>query len=201
MNHIKEIDEWVILILAAGSSSRMGQSKQLLLVDNKPLLRKTAEVAIASKLGTTLIMLGSQAEEHKKVVLSLPVEIIIHTDWQKGMGSTLKAGVKYILEKFPQTKGVLVLVCDQPYLTPDHLISLSQKYFSTRKPIIASLYANTLGVPCLFAADFLTHLLNLNDDEGAKKLIQLFSNKVESVDFVKGEIDLDTPGDFTKLTL
>lgn len=191
--------EIAILILAAGSSSRMGQSKQLLLVEGQPLLQKTAKVAIDSALGKVLVVLGANANQHQEVLVGLPVNVFIHQQWQNGMGSSLKAGFKFLLEILPNCNAIMVLVCDQPFLTPDHLKKLADAFSVTKKPIIASIYSNTLGVPCLFGKEFFPELLNLQDDEGAKKLIQRFKSEVSSVEFQHGEIDLDTPQDYNRL--
>jgi molybdenum cofactor cytidylyltransferase len=192
----KYLREFALLVLAAGPSSRMGQSKQLLLVENEPLLQKTVNVALQAALGKVVVVLGAEATEHQEVLKGLPVDTVVNNNWQDGMGSSLKAGMKYMSEKLPNCEAVIILVCDQPYLTAGHLQQLTAKFLATGKPIIASGYANTLGVPCLFAKGYFEELLAIGDDEGAKKLIQKFSNDVESVPFLKGEIDLDTPDDY-----
>jgi len=191
--------EIAILILAAGPSSRMGQSKQLLLVEGQPLLQKTAKIALEAALGKVVVVLGANAAQHQEVLLGLPVDAFIHPHWQNGMGSSLKAGLKYLLEKLPNCTAVIVLVCDQPFLTARHLTRLADTFSATDKPIIASLYANTLGVPCLFEKKYFAELFTLQDEEGAKKIIQRFTSEVSSVEFQQGEIDLDTPQDYNRL--
>lgn len=188
-----------LLILAAGSSSRMGQSKQLLRVDDIPLLRRTVDTACASELGNVVVVLGAYANEHKEVLKDKAVDIVFHADWKNGMGSSLKAGAKYIEANYPQAKGILVMVCDQPFLTAGHLVKLVEAHRVSGKPIAASSYSNTIGVPCFFDGTFISTITTLSDEEGAKKLLQVYSKDVISVDFPKGEIDLDTPEDLLKI--
>jgi molybdenum cofactor cytidylyltransferase len=141
------------------------------------------------------VVLGSNADEHKIAANEFPVTTILNADWQKGIGTSLKAGVNY-LRSTDSIKGILILVCDQPTLTPEVLTNLIRNQKETHKSIIASRYANTLGVPALFTVDVFEKLLALQDDQGAKKIILENQNDVSSIDFPSGEIDLDTPEDY-----
>ena len=76
------------------------------------------------------------------------------------------------------------------------LIAAQEK---TGKPIIASSYANTLGVPALFERSYFEALLALPDDSGAKKLIEEQADDVASIAFEDGVVDIDSPEDFERL--
>lgn len=188
-----------LLILAAGSSSRMKTSKQLLLIDGEPLLRRTVREAIDSALGNVVVVLGSNVRAHQEVLNGLPVAVKVNEHWQNGMGSSLKAGVRHIQNQYPLVNGIIVMVCDQPFLTANHLNNLVEAHRVSGKPIVASSYVGTSGVPCFFDADFIPDMLELGDEEGAKKLIKEYSKDVVFVNFPKGEVDLDTPEDLRKI--
>ncbi|MBK7650152.1 MAG: NTP transferase domain-containing protein [Flammeovirgaceae bacterium] len=114
------------------------------------------------------------------------------------MGSSLKLGLKNLTDRFPETEAVLIMVCDQPYLTTEHL----KNYRGLKKPntdIITSFYNQTKGVPALFKNSLFSKLMQLNDTEGARKIIQTFKGSIIDVPFEKGEIDLDTPDDLRHL--
>ena len=185
-----------IILLAAGSSSRMGQSKQLLELNGKPLLRNTANVALASDIKKIIVVLGAFEKEHRKLVQDLPVNIVYNSRWEKGMGSSLKAGLNYLLRGDPKLSGVVILVCDQPLLQASHIKNLIALHVKTKKPIVASQYAKTLGVPAFFEKKYFSELLNLDDTHGAKKVIQQHPEDLSSMNFPEGEIDLDTPEDY-----
>jgi len=184
-----------ILLLAAGSSSRLGQSKQLLKVNGQPLLQRTVQVAMESGIENIFVVLGANEEEHKSVISQLPVHILQHKEWQKGMGSSLKFGLKSIIEKLPNTQAVLVLVCDQPFLTSSHLKNMLHEFEKSNGEIVASVYQNTKGVPALFSKQLFENLLALGDEQGARKIIESHAGIIQTVEFPKGEIDLDTPED------
>jgi molybdenum cofactor cytidylyltransferase len=86
-----------ILILAAGNSSRLGQSKQLVPIQGEPLLLKSVREAMGAQAESIVVVLGAQAEVHKKIIDTLPVEIVINTNWERGMGSSLKLGLKNLV--------------------------------------------------------------------------------------------------------
>jgi molybdenum cofactor cytidylyltransferase len=188
-----------ILILAAGSSSRLGQSKQKFIVGGVSLLAKTVQVALNSKARHVHVVLGSKAEEHQQLIAGLPVETVYHEQWERGMGSSLKAGMKVLLEKHPDTAAVIVMVCDQPFLTTSILDSLITTYQHNSADIVACSYKNVHGVPALFSRSVFPTLLEIDDAQGARKIIQHHPGTLLTVPFEKGEIDLDTPADLDRL--
>jgi len=190
-------NDFAVVLLAAGSSSRMGQSKQLLSIDGKPLLLKSVDAALGSGANKTFVVLGSNDAAHRKIIDHLPLEIISNPDWEKGMGTSLRMGLKNALKMVPEMEAVIIVVCDQPLVTSLHLKTLIQKYRTTKKAIIASAYANTIGVPALFNRSVFEKLLNMEDSQGAKKILMEMTGSVLSVDFPGGAVDLDTPEDYS----
>jgi molybdenum cofactor cytidylyltransferase len=186
-----------VLVLAAGASSRMGRPKQLLLVSGEPLLHKTVRIALSCKANKTFVVLGHQPVETQAILEGLPVSIFIHKQWPRGMGSSIKFGLTKILEANPDTSAVLILVCDQPLLTTAHLNNLIQHYRTTGKTIIASGYTNIQGVPALFDQLVFPELLSIKDEQGAKIILEKNPEQIATVPFIGGEIDLDTPEDYT----
>jgi molybdenum cofactor cytidylyltransferase len=186
----------VALVLAAGSSSRMKQSKQLLKIGETSLLHKTTQTALDSGVDTVVVVLGANHEEHAKELSDVRASVIFNSGWQGGMGSSLKAGIKVILERFPATDFVLVLVCDQPLLTAAHLRNLMAPWKAGGRPIVASYYSGSAGVPVLFHRSLFNEILLLPDDQGAKKIVAQHERQADFVDFPEGAIDLDTPEDW-----
>jgi molybdenum cofactor cytidylyltransferase len=185
-----------IVILAAGSSSRMGRSKQLLEINGEPLLRRCARVALDVNQGPVIIVVGANERPHRDIVEDLPLHIISNHFWKTGMGSSIKTGLNYLLQVAPEAKGAILSVCDQPALSKQHLETLIQKFKGGKKKIIASSYSNANGVPVLFGRSFFSNLLLLGDEHGAKKILQQFPKEVDNVEFPKGSIDLDTEADY-----
>lgn len=189
-------DYFAVLVLAAGSSSRMGRSKQLLDVWGTPLLRRSVQAALGVTSGKVIVVLGSNENAHRDILNDLPVDIVVNHYWKDGMGSSIKTGLHYIVHDHGDAKGVLIMVCDQPALTSSHLNTLIDRFLRSDKKIIASSYEDTLGVPAVFGRSYFSNILMLRDDQGAKKIIEQFADQAESVPFAAGVIDLDTMADY-----
>lgn len=183
-----------IVLLAAGSSSRMGSSKQLLQVTGEPMLVAAVRTALAASPYVTVV-LGHRAAELSKLLEDFLVHAEEHTEWKKGMGSSLKAGIQAVQSSVPLADAVLVTLCDQPKVTSAHLQQLIQLAGTSAKKIIASSYNGTLGVPALFKRDLFMSLMDIADDAGASKLIRQHANDTEAIRFEGAGVDLDTPGD------
>lgn len=187
-----------IVVLAAGNSSRLGQSKQLIEINGVSLLRKSVEVALQTNY-PVVVVLGANATAHQKVIVDLKASVEVNHNWQSGMGSSLKVGLNWLLNTNAELQAVMILVCDQPYLSAIHLQKLVSELQQQTMPIIASAYSHVAGVPAIFRKDFFSALLQLPDDAGARKIIQQFADRVYTVPFEKGEIDIDTPQDLLHL--
>lgn len=185
-----------IILLAAGSSSRMGQPKQLLPINNEPLLRRVIKSAIQSSVGEVIVILGSSENEIAKIIDDLPVRCVSNSNWTAGMGSSIKMGIQYVETSFPASPAVIISVCDQPYLAAQHFTNLAEQYQIASKPIVASYYAHSFGVPVLFDRSLFDSLMRIDDVDGAKRIIQKNPELVDSVNFPLGEVDLDTMEDY-----
>lgn len=183
------------IILAAGASRRMGESKQLLRIGDESLLRMSIHTACDSGAAPIVVVLGAQAEKHRESIADLPVAVVINEEWEKGMGSSLKKGIDFLSTHHPHYRACLVMVCDQPAVTAQHLVALCHAQATSGKEIIASQYGNSSGVPVLFSRRFESELLMLPDEAGAKKLLHDHAEAVYTIDLPGGETDLDTPED------
>ncbi|MDZ7958407.1 MAG: nucleotidyltransferase family protein [Aulosira sp. DedQUE10] len=188
-----------IMILAAGASTRMGTPKQLLLYQGRSFVEYITEIAIASVCQPVVVVLGAYAEQIRPQINQLPVSIVDNLDWAVGMGSSIKAGMQLLNSLTQKITAVVIVLCDQPFLSPQIINQLVDAYHATQKPIIACEYAGTLGVPALFSKIFFSELTNLPDNSGAKKAINNNLDKVFSIPFTLGNIDIDTPSDYEQL--
>ncbi|MEX2231232.1 MAG: nucleotidyltransferase family protein [Cyclobacteriaceae bacterium] len=184
------------IILAAGSSSRMGQSKQMLDINGEKLLVKTIQTVLQAGISKVAVVLGSDEDRHRQMLKGLPVDIVNNLHWKNGMGGSIKAGLLHLTSKYPLLEVVIVSVCDQPLLTSENISALISKYQQTKKPVVASRYSNMPGVPVLFHKSYFEKLTTLPDDQGARKIILQNPLDAAEVEFYGGEVDLDTKEDY-----
>ncbi|XWK89613.1 MAG: nucleotidyltransferase family protein [Phormidium sp.] len=189
-----------ILILAAGASTRLGQPKQLLFYQGKPLIRQMAEVAIASNCQQVGVVLGAHAEAIVPHLSNLDIHIFYNKNWSRGMASSIQCGLREMLRVSVELDAIVLMVCDQPFVSPDLIHKLIAGYRDLNYPIVASEYAGILGVPALFHKTFFPELLTLQGDVGAKSIIRQHHSHSLSIPFNQGIIDLDTPQDLQFLS-
>jgi molybdenum cofactor cytidylyltransferase len=178
-----------IIILAAGSSSRFGQTKQLLHFNNKTLLQHVIDEAKASGAETIIVVTGANANDVSKEI----------KDWQKGMASSIVAGLKKAITLNNDIEKIIIAVGDQPFVSSSLFRQLYQTQNESVQHIVASSYADTIGTPALFTQKYFDALMGLQDEEGAKKILKANPEDIAVVDFPQGSIDIDTEKDYKDL--
>ncbi len=182
-----------IVILAAGSSSRMGSPKQLIDWAGQPLLRHLTMEACGTGAAVTVI-LGLNFERIHSCLEGLPVTVLENQNWAEGMSSSIR-----LAALSTGADALLLMTCDQPYVTTATLQTLIQEHEACQSaPVIASEYAGTLGVPALFVRALFGELGALSGQQGAKKVILQHLENAVRVPFPEGAHDLDTPQDVTR---
>lgn len=179
-----------ILILAAGASTRMGEkTKQLLPWKDTTLLGHAIQQA--KKVSETVfVVLGAKANDIQKSIQH--PETVINPEWAKGMGSSISVGVKYLLEKRENVDAVLIMLGDQPFLDAPYLKKLIQEFEQGEHKIVATSYGKKWGVPAIFDGSLATELAALNQDFGARHIIEKYRAGAKAISPEGKEIDIDT---------
>jgi molybdenum cofactor cytidylyltransferase len=124
---------------------------------------------------------------------------VVSEGWAEGMGSSLRRGMEAVCGMKDQPAGALVLVCDQPKVTLEHLRRLLAEQDGREARITASEYAGRLGVPAVFGRGFFAELLEMEGDRGAREVIRRHSASVNIVPCPEGEADVDRLEDLERL--
>ncbi|MEZ2335686.1 NTP transferase domain-containing protein [Mucilaginibacter sp. RCC_168] len=200
---MKEPQDFVqigLIILAAGSSSRLGTPKQNLVYQGQTLLQRAIQTALTSVCHeNVVVILGANEGIIRPGISDQLVHIAYNTLWQEGMASSIRLGITELLSIQPLITGAILMLCDQPFVDPLLIYQLTEKKAETDFGIIACAYRESLGVPVLFDASYFPQLLMLQGKEGAKKLIKTFPNDVAQIAFPLGAIDIDTLEDYERL--
>ena len=183
------------ILLAAGGSKRLGSPKQLLEVNGKALINYILELALGSKVDDWLLVLGGNRDKITSVLHPGNYTICIAPNWEDGMGSSLSAAIRYARGIGYRPKAYLILVCDQPFLSTQHLDTLLLEWDRHNK-LIASTYNGRTGAPAIIPSIYADQLIRLQGDQGARHILR---RHVEiQIEFEKGALDLDTPEDYEK---
>jgi len=194
------------IVLAAGTSSRMGQLKQLLNYHGRPLLRHVIDIISRSSVDKIVVVLGHRREEVAATLEDLPLQIVANQDYASGQSSSLKAGLKALatLSSTPKAEtcrtGVLFVLGDQPLLKPD-TINLLIENFMRHGGIVAPYYRGMRGNPVLFDLSLRAEFDSLQGDTGAREIIYRHPELLHKIEVTDRGIllDVDTPKDLEVL--
>ena len=188
------------VILAAGPSTRMGTPKQLLQFRGRTLVRRAASAAIEAGCRPVVVVTGAHALATREALRGLDVQEAENKNWESGMSSSLRAGIESLVKTAPRVSAVVLMLCDQPFVTRETIAGLIAAHRETGRAIVASSYGSSYGVPALFSRKYFAELTALKGALGAKQVIEKHLAKVHLMSFPDGEIDIDTPADFARLS-
>ena len=172
------------VVLAAGESRRLGQPKQDVILGGETLLERTVRVATQAALDPVYVIVAP-GRHFSEIPCAT---ILTNPDAAEGMASSIRTGV--LAATHHRCEGILILACDQPAVTPEHLRCL----MGDGTEVVASSYAGRKGVPAYFPASAFGMLLELRGDTGARDLIA----SARSIPLVNGELDIDTAEDLAR---
>ncbi len=183
------------IILAAGESKRMGSPKQLLPWGEKIILQQVIDNAQSSQLDRILVVLGAQADEiSRKIITSSKTDMVINLNYKEGMSSSVKCGVKNAAAK---VDAYLLLLGDQPLISAQIINKVIDSYKSGGKGIARPVYKGGHGHPVIFAAKYKKELLSIGEG-GAKMVLTNHADDILELPLEEPEIlnDIDTPQDY-----
>jgi molybdenum cofactor cytidylyltransferase len=186
-----------ILILAAGASTRLGQPKQLVRLGGRPALHYVLSSALAMPDCTVSVVVGAHARDLTVLVGRTSASIVVNRQWEEGIASSIRAGLSAAP---PASDAVTILLGDQVALTTDDLKRLNDAWKGEEGSIVASVYAQHVGVPAIFPRPFFPELMQLRGDQGARAILERNAYRLVRVPMPNAAIDLDTPEDLAALT-
>jgi len=192
------------VIIAAGSSSRLGRPKQLVLFEGEKLLERAIRVALESGAKPVLVVLGANQAEIEAADDLSGVQIVVNGNWPEGMASSIRAGVAQLQTEQLQTDssgadGVLLMVCDQPSVTSEHIDRMLDAFRRSATSTVASSYAGKRGIPAVFPRKAFVELLALEGDKGARGLLAEPGREVIEIPLAGGEQDIDHADDLFRI--
>ena len=182
-----------ILILAAGSSSRMGVIKQLLPIGDKMLLEISIDNAIQSIISDTYCVLGANAQAIQDSLDHCNIDFITNNDYKTGLSSSIKKGINHLQSR--NYDAILMTLGDQPYVNSSLLDKMIITYNNNPNKIIACSYGDKVGIPVLIPKAYYVEFQNITGDNGAKLFL---NNNKDDIFQIKNEnlIDIDTKEDY-----
>ena len=183
----------VAVVLAAGGSRRLGQSKQLLMRDGETLVHRAVRMALATQPARVLLVVGGDADAVRAAVADLDVEVVFNAAWEEGLGSSVRAAALALADS---QAPCLLLGCDQPALQVSHLRALLEGASVSDSACAATVHGDALGIPVVVTTSVLAEARELVGDRGLRAVLQrLPRESIHLLDASELRFDLDTPAD------
>jgi molybdenum cofactor cytidylyltransferase len=184
------------IILAAGSSRRMGQPKALLTINGKSFVRHIVDVLAEAGVTSVVIVLGAEAAAIAATLSWFAGKIGVHEHWNDGQLSSLLAGLDLIDTE--RADGFLVCPVDRPLITPTLVRSLVDAFRTSGKRIVVPTFEGRRGHPTLFSVSLIEHLRAASSEVGARAVVHQFPGDVLEVPTIEEGtvINIDTPDEY-----
>jgi molybdenum cofactor cytidylyltransferase len=181
------------VVLAAGTGSRFGGTKQLVPVGGKPLVQHAVDALASAGVDEILVVTGHDAEAVEAAVRMPPqAKFVRNEHYRDGQSTSLAAGLHALDD---QTEGAVVLMADQPGVTDAEVRALVDGYRATRARIVRIRYTDGPG-PAFLSREIHAEAGHLHGDVGARVLIASHPDWVEEVDVpFPAPRDVDVPQD------
>jgi molybdenum cofactor cytidylyltransferase len=188
------------IILAAGTSTRMGRTKQLLPFRGQTILECVVDNALASDLHQVVVVLGHDSEALERLLTNRDITVIHNHHYEKGQSSSLKVGLRILTE---EVDAALFLLGDQPLITPEIINLLLAAYKSSPCPIVLPVFKGRRGNPALFSRETFPRLATLKENCGARTLFEEYAERILKVPVSDPAIhfDIDTEENYRQLLL
>ena len=187
----------VAVLLAAGTSSRMGDFKQLMPYRGRTIVEACLETLLATSADETVLVVGHRADEVAAAVAHLPVRVVRNDAYLDGMSTSAKAGVR----ASEGAGAVMISLCDQPHIPARVFDAVLDAYRATGAKIVVPAFAGDTGHPVVFDLSLRDELLSVDGAQGLRSVTYAHRDEVlrVPVDTVAVLDDIDTPDDYERL--
>jgi len=182
------------VVLSAGESSRMGQPKALLPIDGQTFIERIVQALKSGGVERIVVVLGFNADALRRKIEHLPVEIVVNSDFQRGQLSSLQAALRHLASD-QDCDGILVHLVDHPYIDPNLVRLMLQRFADTQKMIVVPSHRGKRGHPVIFSRALFKELLDAPMEQGAKAVVNARRDATLEIDTedVGITLDIDTP--------
>lgn len=182
------------IVLAAGTSSRFGRTKQLLELDHKPFVQHAVDAAVDGGLDDVIVVLGQDAAAVEAALRG--ARAVLNPAFAEGQSTSLLAGLD---AANPESEAAVVLMADQPGITADHVRALVEAFRAGHSHIVRLRFRDGPG-PALLSREVWDEARKLTGDTGAREIIAVHPDWMEEVPVDEdAPPDVDEPADLGRL--
>lgn len=185
------------LVLAAGYSSRMGAFKPLLPLGRSTVVQEAVERFRRAGIEDVRVTLGHRADEIGPVIDRLGARKIFNPDYDKGMYSSILAGVKSLE---PDIEAVFVLPVDIPLVKPATIAALAATWRGSGAKIVYPRFEGLRGHPPIISKQLADDLPE-DCEGGLAAFLGRYEDQAKDLDVIDQSIlmNCNTRLDYLKL--
>lgn len=187
-----------VVVLAAGGSTRLGQSKQLLTRQGETLVHRVVRLALELVPAQVLVVVGGNAQAVTSSISGLDATPVTNHHWESGLASSLQVAGTHLL---PSVAAVMVVACDQPAIEHSHLQALLLGARASASGCAGTRHGNVLGVPAVVPRAWFNQVGASGDRGFGVRLRQLPIDAVHALQAPELGLDIDTPEDLARARL
>lgn len=187
------------ILLAAGTSSRMGRNKMLFELNGESVLRGAVRRALAGGLSPLIVVLGHESDKAWKEIEDLPCQWALNPLYGQGINSSLKSGVMAVRS---QAQAAMVLLADMPFVTPEMIAAMIDRYRSSEAPLVISDYEGVNAPPMLYDRSLFNELLMMTGEGCGRQVVKRHREEAEVLSWPASALaDIDVPEDYERLSI
>jgi molybdenum cofactor cytidylyltransferase len=198
------------ILLAAGTSSRMGSNKLLFQLGGESVLRGAARRALDAGLAPLLVVLGHEAERTRHELAGLACQVVINPDYEQGITSSLHAGLAALAAlavaaaapaQGAPAAAAVVMLADMPRVDAAMIAALVERYRATTAPLVISDYEGVHAPPMLYDRCLFEELRTMSGGGCGRQVVKRHRGEAEVLHWPAAALaDLDVPEDYARLS-
>ena len=182
------------IVLAAGTSSRLGVNKLVLELEGEPVLRRTVRRASEAGLDPVIVVLGFEAANSRTALAGLVYKEVLNAEYEKGINSSVRLAIAGVP---PEAAAAIVILPDMPFVTSEMLQTLVERYRNSTAPVVVSRYGDVNAPPTLHDRSVFEEFFGEEVQGCGRHIVRRHRDEIETVDWPAEALDdLDVPGDY-----
>ena len=185
------------VVLAAGSSTRMGRNKLFFPLGDDTLLRRVVRRAIAAGLDPVIVVVGHEAERARAELAGLACTPVDNPDYALGINRSLRTGISHVPETAP---AAVVMLADMPFVTSAMVGGLVARYRESTAPLVISAYGDVNAPPMLYDRALFPELRQMAGEGCGRQVVRRHRHEAIAISWPGARLrDIDVPEDYERI--
>ena len=185
------------VVLAAGSSTRMGRNKLFFDLGGETLLRRVVRRAIDAGLEPVIVVVGHEAERARAELAGLSCTPVDNPDHTLGINRSLRTGISHVPEA---ARAAVVMLADMPFVTSRMVAGLVTRYRESTAPLVISAYGEVNAPPMLYDRALFPELRQMQGEGCGRQVVRRHRHEAVALSWPEAALqDIDVPEDYERI--